>query len=128
MRKVGAVPWFLFTEAGLSASFAGTFTIVGVLYVSEIGLSPLQLVLIGTVMEVTAFLFEIPTGVVADAYSRRTSLIVGWFLHGGAFALIAVAPNFEILLVASRPRSLAGSKQFRRAPPQRRRCPAVRQI
>ena len=100
-RRVGAVPWFMFTEAGLSASFAGTFTIVGVLYVSDIGLSPLQLVLIGTVMEVTAFLFEIPTGVVADTYSRRTSLIVGWFLHGGSFALIAVAPNFETLLVAS---------------------------
>ena len=100
-RRVGAVPWFMFTEAGLSGSFAGTFTIVGVLYVSDFGFSPLQLVLIGTVMEVTAFVFEIPTGIVADTYSRRASLIVGWFLHAGAFVLIGVAPSFEVILVAS---------------------------
>ena len=29
-------------------------------------------------MEAAVFLFEIPTGVVADTYSRRLSLIVGY--------------------------------------------------
>jgi MFS transporter, DHA3 family, tetracycline resistance protein len=101
VRRADPVRWFMFTEAGLSASFAGTFTIVGVLYVTQIGLSPLQLVLVGTVMEVTSFLFEIPTGLVADTYSRRASLIVGWFLHGAAFVVIGFAPSFETILVGS---------------------------
>ena len=33
-----------------------------------------QLVLVGTVLEPSCFLFEIPTGVVADLYSRRHQL------------------------------------------------------
>ena len=40
-------------------------------------LSPLQLILMGTAMEATIFLCEIPTGVVADTYSRKLSWIVG---------------------------------------------------
>jgi MFS transporter, DHA3 family, tetracycline resistance protein len=47
-------------------------------------LSPLQLMLMGTVMEATVFLFEFPTGVVADTYSRRLSLIIGFVGMGGA--------------------------------------------
>ena len=34
-------------------------------------LDPLQMVLVGTVLEVSTFLFEIPTGVVADVVSRK---------------------------------------------------------
>ncbi|MDH4176340.1 MAG: MFS transporter [Thermoleophilia bacterium] len=101
MRRVGPVAWFLVTEGALSALLAGTFTVVGVYYVSEVGLDPLQLVLIGTVMEVTAFVFEIPTGVVADTYSRRASLIVGWALHGATFVVIGLFPSYEAILVAS---------------------------
>ncbi len=101
MTRVAPVRWFLFTEAALSALLAGTFTIVGVYYVSEVGLDPLQLVLIGTVMEVAAFLFEIPTGVVADTYSRRASLIVGWALHGATFVVIGLFPSYEAILAAS---------------------------
>lgn len=101
MTRVAPVRWFLFTEGGLSAVFAGSFTVAGVYYVTEIGLDPLQLVLIGTVMEATAFVFEIPTGIVADTYSRRASLIVGWFLHGAALLLIGLVPSYEAILVAS---------------------------
>ncbi len=101
MRRADPVAWFLLTEGALSALLAGTFTIVGVYYVSEVGLDPLQLVLVGTVMEVAAFVFEIPTGVVADTYSRRASLIVGWALHGATFVVIGLFPSYEAILVAS---------------------------
>ena len=53
------------------------FTVSAVYFVQEVGLNPLELVLLGTVMEATIFLFEIPTGVIADTYSRRLSLIIG---------------------------------------------------
>ena len=57
-------------------------------------LSPLELVLAGTALEASAFLFEIPTGVVADLVSRRLSVIVGYLLVGAGFLLMGVAPEF----------------------------------
>lgn len=50
-----------------------------------VGLNPLQLVLVGVVLESMTVLFEIPTGVVADLYSRRLSVILGFFLPVLAF-------------------------------------------
>jgi MFS transporter, DHA3 family, tetracycline resistance protein len=50
--------------------------------------SPLQLILMGTAMEATIFVCEVPTGVVADTYSRRLSIIIG--LIGTGVAVIGV--------------------------------------
>ena len=47
-----------------------------------VGLNPLQMVLVGTVLEISAFVLEIPTGIVADLYSRRVSVIIGFALMG----------------------------------------------
>ena len=41
-------------------------------------------------MEAAVFLFEIPTGVVADTYSRRLSLIIGYLGMGAAWLLVGV--------------------------------------
>ena len=67
-----------------------TWVVMAVYLVNELHLSPLQLVLMGTAMEAAVFLFEIPTGVVADTYSRRLSLIIGYLGMGAAWALVAV--------------------------------------
>jgi uncharacterized membrane protein YczE len=53
-----------------------------VFMVTVAGLDPLQMVLVGTALELSAFLFEIPTGVVADAVSRKVSVIIGHALIG----------------------------------------------
>src|SRR5947207_11761539 len=63
---------------------------MAVYLVRELHLSPLQLVLMGTAMEASVFLCELPTGVVADTYSRRLSLIVGYLGMGTAWMLVAV--------------------------------------
>ncbi len=76
------------------------FTINLVYQVQQVGLNPLQLVLIGTTLELTAFLSEIPTGLVADSYSRRLSVIIGFFLLGLGFLVEGSLPLFEALLVA----------------------------
>jgi DHA3 family tetracycline resistance protein-like MFS transporter len=62
----------------------------------------LQLVLMGTAMEGTVFLFEVPTGVVADTYSRRLSLVIGFVGMGVAWLLVGVvnSPPFVIALWA----------------------------
>lgn len=85
---------------GLSA-FATTlaYTVNLVYQVKQVGLNPLQLVLVGTTLELTALLTEIPTGVVADVYSRRLSIIVGFTLLGFGLILEGSLPVFEALLV-----------------------------
>lgn len=76
------------------------FTINLVYQVQQVGLNPLQLVLIGTTLELTAFLSEIPTGLVADRYSRRLSVIIGFVLLGLGFLVEGSFPLFEALLLA----------------------------
>ena len=66
-----------------------TWVVMAVYLVEELHLSPLELVLVGTAMEAAVFLFEVPTGVLADTYSRRLSLIVGYVGMGAAWVLVA---------------------------------------
>src|SRR5207247_916819 len=61
-------------------------------------LSPLQLVLMGTAMEAAVFLFEVPTGVVADTYSRRLSLIIGFLGMGLAWMLVGVFSSAWVII------------------------------
>jgi MFS transporter, DHA3 family, tetracycline resistance protein len=67
-----------------------TWVVMSVYLVQELHLSPLQLVLMGTAMEAAVFLFEIPTGVIADTYSRRLSLIIGYLGMGVAWMLVGL--------------------------------------
>lgn len=62
--------------------------------VREARLDPLQLVLAGTALELAVFLSEIPTGVLADVYGRRLSVIVGTVVSAAGFALIGASPTF----------------------------------
>ena len=50
-------------------------------------LNALELLLLGTALEITYFTFQLPTGVLADLVSRRLCVIVGWFTTGTAFVL-----------------------------------------
>jgi len=68
--------------------------------VTVAGLTPLQLVLVGTTLEIAAFIFEVPTGVVADVYSRRLSVIIGYVLIGLGFLVEGFFPAFLPILVA----------------------------
>src|SRR6478672_13179365 len=67
-----------------------TWVLVAVYVVQDLHLTPLQLVLMGTAMEGAVFLFEVPTGVIADTYSRRLSLIIGYLGMGLTWMLVAV--------------------------------------
>ena len=67
-----------------------TWVVIAVYLVRELDLSPLELILMGTAMEAAVFLFEVPTGVVADTYSRKLSLIIGYVGMGVAWMLVGV--------------------------------------
>lgn len=76
------------------------FSVNLVFQVERVGLSPLELVLVGTVLEGTYFLFEIPTGIVADVYSRRLSVIIGTALLGAGLLVVAM-PSFLVILLGN---------------------------
>ena len=77
---------------------APTFIVVAVYLVRDLHLSPLQLVVVGTAMEATVFLCEVPTGVVADTYGRRLSLIIGFFGTGTAWLLVGVVSSAWLVI------------------------------
>ena len=100
MRKWSALPVYL-TMAGALELFTGViFTASSIYQVTVAGLTPLQLVLVGTTLELSVFLFEVPTGVVADVYSRRLSIIIGMFLIGLGFFVEGTFPIFWVILLA----------------------------
>lgn len=100
MKNPLAYRVFLVMSAVPALAGAIMWTVGTVYYVSAVGLDPFQLVLVGTVLEATAFIFEMPTGVVADVYGRRLSVIIGMFLLGAGFTLVGIVPAFAALLLA----------------------------
>ncbi len=100
MKKSKSLLVYLALEGSASMLFAMVFN-VNILYQVTIAkLNPLQLVLVGTMLETTVFLFEVPTGIVADLYSRRLSVIIGYFLIGAGFILEGSLPVFATILLA----------------------------
>lgn len=97
MKRLPATSVYYGVELLLSMP---SFVFVAVYLVREVGLDPLQLVLVGTVMEAAIFVFEIPTGVVADVYSRRASIVVSLVLQGIATVLVGAIPHFVPILLA----------------------------
>ena len=81
--------------------FSMAYTIYGLYAVKAAALGPLELTLVGTIMELTIFLTEIPTGMVADLYSRRLSVILGLCIIGTGIALIGVIPTFWCIVLGS---------------------------
>ena len=65
------------------------FTISPLYRIQVAGLDNLELVLAGTVMEACVFCFEIPTGIVADLWSRKWSVIIGHVGIGVGFLVEA---------------------------------------
>lgn len=79
--------------------WALAFTLSLVFQVDVVGLTPFQLIIIGTVLEATCFLAEVPTGVVADLRSRKWSVIIGLVTMGAGIAAMAI-PQFWAILAA----------------------------
>jgi len=77
------------------------FTLNAIYYVTQANLNPLQLVLIGTIMEVSVLLCEMPTGLYADHFGRKRSLALGTLVIGLAHILEGSTPEFWAIAIAS---------------------------
>jgi DHA3 family tetracycline resistance protein-like MFS transporter len=84
----------------VAASSFSPFVVLAVYFVRVVHMSPLQLVLVGTVMEAAIFVFEVPTGAFADTFGRKLSLIVAFVIQGTAIVVVGAVPNFWVIAAA----------------------------
>jgi MFS transporter, DHA3 family, tetracycline resistance protein len=91
--------WYLRT-AGSALGDTLVWTLAPVYFVTVVGMSPLQLVLVGTFMELTIFVCEVPTGIVADLVSRKLSIVIGYLVMGAAIVFGGVVAEPWAVMVA----------------------------
>lgn len=92
---------YYFLTSSRAFSIHIVFTVSAIYYVSTAQLNALELVLIGTILELTVFIFEIPTGLFADFFGRKKSFILGTFIIGAAHMLEGCLPEFWAIALAS---------------------------
>lgn len=91
---------YLGLEGALALLMSLYGTVTAIYRVQAAGLNPLQLTLVGTALEGSVFLLQMPTGALADAFSRRRSIILGVGLTGAGFLLEGLIPRFGPILLA----------------------------
>lgn len=91
---------YLALEAALALFMATYGTMTAVYRVQAAHLNALQLTLVGTALEGACFLFQVPTGALADTFSRRWSVITGVLLTGAGFLLEGSFTYFGTILLA----------------------------
>ncbi|MBI5995163.1 tetracycline efflux MFS transporter TetA(P) [Clostridium perfringens] len=100
VNKLSAYKTYLLFSAITAMCFSLVSTVMMVYHIEIVHLNPLQLMLVGTTLELACFIFEIPTAIVADVYSRKLSIVIGGVLTGVGFILEGSISSFVFLLVA----------------------------
>lgn len=101
MRNRGAVSIYVFLSGISALSYSMIFTIELIYQANIVGLNPLQLMLVGSVQQSVNFLLQVPTGILADMYSRRLVVVLGLFLVGIGYLIEGFIPVFVVVLVAA---------------------------
>jgi MFS family permease len=65
----------------------------------DTGLSEAEISLLFALWSITAFVSEVPTGALADRWSRRGSLLLAGCLQAGAFVVWTAAPGFPAFAI-----------------------------
>ena len=68
-------------------------------WVVDLRLSPFRLAVLGTALVLSILVTETPTGVVADLYSRKYSVVAAYVVMGAAMALGPVTELFGVLVI-----------------------------
>jgi MFS family permease len=98
VRRADPVRVWYFRAAGSALGDTVTWVVAPVYFVTQVHMSPLELILVGTFMELAIFLFEVPTGIVADLVSRRLSIVIGYLVMGAAIVFSgAVAVPWAVM-------------------------------
>jgi MFS transporter, DHA3 family, tetracycline resistance protein len=99
-RDVSPYRLYLVLETGTSFLLGITNATIALYWVTTGRLNPLQLVLLGTALELSYFLLQLPTGVLADMLSRRLCVLAGLFILGLGLVMQGLSPSFANLVTA----------------------------
>lgn len=80
-------------------SYSTGYTLFAIYLLTVVKTSPFELVLPGVGYELAIFLCEVPTGVVADVYSRRLSVIIGYFMMSAGFIIAGLVPSLMVVIL-----------------------------
>lgn len=69
------------------------------IYFKDLGFSFTQIASFTSALMISLFVFEVPTGVVADSYGRKISVFIGLIISGIAPILISFTDNYVIILL-----------------------------
>src|SRR3989344_3723322 len=84
----GSIPYLLFI-----------FVIFYVVYFQQLGFSLFQIAGLMAAMNFSKFIFEVPTGVIADLYGRKFSVVFGEFLFGISCMAVFLTANYYLILL-----------------------------
>jgi DHA3 family tetracycline resistance protein-like MFS transporter len=87
-------------RAVMGLSFNMMFTAAGLYRIDNAGLQIYQLILIGTALEIAIFLFEVPTGIIADLKSRKLSIVLGMLIIGFGIMIEPLTTIFFVIFIS----------------------------
>jgi len=90
-------------EVAESFFVATAYTTSVVYRVTSGHLNALQLILLGTMLELSYFIAALPTGILADIVSRRLCVIAGRFVIAAGFLMQGISAHFAVQLTAQIP-------------------------
>ena len=99
MKKLAAEPVYYIRTAVSEFNSGLIFTSIWVLLYTVMGLSLVQVSFLYIVITISNMVLEIPTGVLADVYSRRLSVILGGVFIGITYVTVGVFPIFIVALL-----------------------------
>lgn len=94
------VPLILFWAFARAALARGFWLVASLYLVLDARLAPSELVLIGVGQALASFLFEVPTGVVADTLSRKLSIVLSHLVVALGMLMTGLVTDFPLLLVS----------------------------
>jgi DHA3 family tetracycline resistance protein-like MFS transporter len=100
MRNRDASFIYIMLSGGLSLFYAILLPVELVYLIKVAGFNPVELVLIGTLRQSMNFLFQVPTGILADMYSRRIAVVLGILLTGAGYLVEGLSSMFAIIFAA----------------------------
>ena len=98
-RRRARLTWYAFRVIA-PLVFAMWLTMANLYFAKVISSDPFKLAALLVALEISTFAFEVPTGIFADSYSRKWSMVIGYVIWGCGFLLQALAPVFEITLLS----------------------------
>jgi MFS transporter, DHA3 family, tetracycline resistance protein len=111
-RRIDPKHLYIGIEVAESFLAATAYTTAVVYRVTTGHLNALQLILLGTMVEFSYFILQLPTGILADIVSRRLCVIAGWFLDAAGLLMQGLSAHFAVLLTAQIPVGFGAALAF----------------